>query len=458
MYDGFYIYTPFTNSIPEGYNFDKDTTSDNEKNQKKYGLKPYIYYSCRYQPNRYSDFVITYSLDNYITIQGKINNENWNVSGYLLDGDYEYDVDNSVPKEKVQGEQSELQYIQENGTKYYLKKENGSNYEIFSIVSGDKKYINNNRLKEQYKTKIENQNAAENYYDLAQKFTNLVRNNEVLKNLKFKDAVDVKKDENGVTSISTLYFGEESLSGFYGDSKIFDRENGKNIEDSSSNFNEHRTAVIRYAIQKNLSIAIANFNDYSGLINEFRMPNLSETDWYKIINNISMISFLQGMPIGGKVYNGYSVVTNNKNKEVVSEDSIYITTENDDIKQYHQITCPTLSNYNGNVGAEYNINFERRTYTDPTTKETTYYFPKVHLGCYNCIVNQSNTDELTTYIVESLRKNTEINSNIKKAYFTALGRERYCMNRTNYEIYANNFKGSEDEKNTNDWKYITQIQ
>ena len=32
----------------------------------------YIYYSCRYKPNSNSDFVITYSLDSYITIQGTV--------------------------------------------------------------------------------------------------------------------------------------------------------------------------------------------------------------------------------------------------------------------------------------------------------------------------------------------------------------------------------------------------
>ncbi len=95
MYDGFYIYSPFKNTInlnseaDEGIKIKEDSTY--EDGQYLYGLKPYVYYSCRYKPDTENDFVITYSLDNYITIQGKIKNnqgqlEDWNVSGYLIDG------------------------------------------------------------------------------------------------------------------------------------------------------------------------------------------------------------------------------------------------------------------------------------------------------------------------------------------------------------------------------------
>lgn len=85
-------------------------------------------------------------------------------------------------------------------------------------------------------------------------------------------------------------------------------------------------SVIRYSIERNLSIAIANYNNYSGVTTNFQMPELKENEWEKILNNISIISFLQGLNIGGKIYNGYSIITNTKNQEVVSEDSIYITT------------------------------------------------------------------------------------------------------------------------------------
>lgn len=64
LYDGYYIYSAYDNTLDAEDKFDEGESI--------YGLKPYIYYSCRYKPNDNSDFVITYSLDSYITIQGII--------------------------------------------------------------------------------------------------------------------------------------------------------------------------------------------------------------------------------------------------------------------------------------------------------------------------------------------------------------------------------------------------
>lgn len=64
LYDGYYIYSAYDNTLDAEDKFDENASI--------YGLKPYIYYSCRYKPNDNSDFVITYSLDSYITIQGII--------------------------------------------------------------------------------------------------------------------------------------------------------------------------------------------------------------------------------------------------------------------------------------------------------------------------------------------------------------------------------------------------
>lgn len=71
LYDGYYIYSAYDNTLEDAE--DKfDENASYKKGKSIYGLKPYIYYSCRYKPNGNSDFVITYSLDSYITIQGII--------------------------------------------------------------------------------------------------------------------------------------------------------------------------------------------------------------------------------------------------------------------------------------------------------------------------------------------------------------------------------------------------
>lgn len=69
LYDGYYIYSA-DNTLDAEDKFDENASYKN--GESIYGLKPYIYYSCRYKPNGNSDFVITYSLDSYITIQGII--------------------------------------------------------------------------------------------------------------------------------------------------------------------------------------------------------------------------------------------------------------------------------------------------------------------------------------------------------------------------------------------------
>lgn len=71
LYDGYYIYSAYDNTLDAEDKFDENA-SYNKDGESIYGLKPYIYYSCRYKPNDNSDFVITYSLDSYITIQGII--------------------------------------------------------------------------------------------------------------------------------------------------------------------------------------------------------------------------------------------------------------------------------------------------------------------------------------------------------------------------------------------------
>ena len=83
LYDGYYIYSPYENTLD---GIDLNNNSEYSPGDLVYGLKPYIYYSCRYKPNNDSDFVITYSLDSYITIQGKLDGQPINKSGYLLTG------------------------------------------------------------------------------------------------------------------------------------------------------------------------------------------------------------------------------------------------------------------------------------------------------------------------------------------------------------------------------------
>lgn len=430
MYDGYYIYSPYTNTLTAN---EASSTSFQDR-EKIYGLKPYIHYSCRYKKGNDIDVVITYSLDNYITVQGKINDEYFYKYGYLLDnidGDAitNYDLTNSFDLTKeikyrnVKIEEEELKeyinkddeytYVKINGQKYYEK-------------SGDWYSSLNGEVLKQGSSYNGSQNrAAKQYYLSAYDFSKWVKDK--LGELTDGDAVT----ENGNTKLTTL------VDYLNPNEKIFKFKESNtdniSIEDTNSNFNQHRLAIIRYSIEKNLSIAIANYNNYSeGPASQnvnFQMPKLKEDEWTKIINNVSIISFLQGLNIGGKVYNGYSIITNTETQEVVNEESIYLA----DNSNYYRITDSTLNdteNYKGFL----NTDFKRRTNLDAEQ----YFFPKKQLGSYTSIVNQTAVDErnienIYTYIDTK----TE---NVKKAFYTALGRERYSMYRTNNDIDSQEMK------------------
>ena len=522
MYDGFYIYSRFNNQnylyeVDENGNVTNNPLDKNGENV--FGLKPYISYSVKYNPNSDLDIVITYSLDNYISIKGmvKVDGEKqyWDKSGYLIDGIKKdasgkityngVEIDkNVVLSEDLPAigslEKGTYKYVRYNGTKYYLDERNArviyflngnlmeinptSDYDkykdmiekgeslseelpqIGTLARGNYKYIVYNGTKyyldernarviyflngnlmeikptsdeniessyKKYKNMIENGESAYKFYDEANKFTQSVKN--VLANLTNKDAQDFIINSNGET-IQTTVFSDET------EYKIFDFNSDsskpeKNIECRSSNFNQHRLAVIKNKIRTNLAIAITNFNSAYNI--EFQMPELTEEDWAKAMNNISLISFIQGIDIGGKTYNGYTIINNSESKEVVREENIYIL-GNDGF--YHRIGDKYLleanniggnSEYNSNVNASGRLNLDfnkQRAYTEDGS--TVYYYPiSKYYASYNSIVNQNywdkdydNYNDIYAYVATK-------NVNLRKAFYMALGRERYGMYKSN---------------------------
>lgn len=522
MYDGFYIYSRFNNQnylyeVDENGNVTNNPLDKNGENV--FGLKPYISYSVKYNPNSDLDIVITYSLDNYISIKGMVKADGekqyWDKSGYLIDGIKKdasgkityngVEIDkNVVLSEDLPAigslEKGTYKYVRYNGTKYYLDERNArviyflngnlmeinptSDYDkykdmiekgeslseelpqIGTLARGNYKYIVYNGTKyylderntriiyflngnlmeikpkldeniessyKKYENMIENGESAYKFYDEANKFTQSVKN--VLANLTNKDAQDFIINSNGET-IQTTVFSDET------EYKIFDFNSDsskpeKNIECRSSNFNQHRLAVIKNKIRTNLAIAITNFNSAYNI--EFQMPELTEEDWAKAMNNISLISFIQGIDIGGKTYNGYTIINNSESKEVVREENIYIL-GNDGF--YHRIGDKYLleanniggnSEYNSNVNASGRLNLDfnkQRAYTEDGS--TVYYYPiSKYYASYNSIVNQNywdkdydNYNDIYAYVATK-------NVNLRKAFYMALGRERYGMYKSN---------------------------
>lgn len=437
MYDGYYIYSPFKNTWHtenEGTEIENEITEQTQKSvtysdgTNLYGLKPYVYYSCRYKTAN-MDIVITYTLDNYIEIQGTINDVPVSKYGYLLSNVSEdgtkyrgtkIDTEELSEKICVNGEVKKYKYIKENGTKYYL---NGS--EVFTVINGKKVVQNNYDI-----NKIKNNNSAQKYYKEAYELQKFMKEYK-LDELKTSDIVDMEtgKKYTEETNTNNPYY---KISG-----KIFDFDYSKGIEEETSNFNTHRIDVIKNSIIRNLSVAISNFNNYSGVNTDFQMPQLKDADWDKIMDNISIITFLQGMGIGAKVYNGYSIISNTKNQDVVMEDSIYINVRD---VECMRITDANLKDIQGSDISPgiFNVDLERRSGEDKDGN-IIYYFPQEHVLSYDSIVTQNKVAKDTDQSLLTYLDNSEIDSEIKSYYYTALGRERYGLYRPKLEINSSEY-------------------
>ena len=469
LYDGFYIYSPYKNmnyryetqKNPNGT--DKTDSKENvlyDKEKPKdgngdniYGLKPYISYSCRYRKGDNIDVIITYALDNHITVQGMIGNEYVNRDGYLIDnidisdtGEVTYngvEIKTEQLKEHIPlyDNSTTYSYIKLQGMKFYLDKKQQGKEKVIARLNENTLTVQCENAKdsdtyEKYREFIEEKNTlAKDYYKDAYNFTEWFKNESGLVNLTYDDAYDTVVDEDG-----TVNSGKKVWEGNTTPIFQFSDSTGPNIENELSSFNQHRLAVIRHKIEVNLAIAIANYNNYSGANNVFQMPDLKENEWDYIIHNISLISFLQGLPIGGKLYNGYSIVTNSESEEVVLEQNIYILCEDENHKkEYCRIGDRNISNngtltiavgnYAQDVGSagRLNLDFRRDVITNNDSGRTFYYYPiQDYNPSYNSIVMQNNVntyDDIYAYVKSQTDE-------LKRAVYTALGRERASKYKT----------------------------
>lgn len=456
LYDGYYIYSAYNNQLDVDGE-DKDIfypLAAYKDGETIYGLKPYIYYSCRYKPNANSDFVITYSLDSYVTIQGIIDGNTVNESGYLLtgvdkdaQGNYTYKGVKIVEENNKEGLQQKVYINKDNvGTDGKIYVNNNPNQYAGRLaiyphkkINGVKYYKENEKVftimndEKLYQSSVEADSITKNdngikYYEEAYIFKQKI--GELgLGNLKTSDAVDsygIKYYTMGKDNpypIERYIFSELNNSS----------KNGPYIEDFNSNFNAHKTEVIKNSIEKNLMAAIANYNKVSTSDVNFAMPKLKDYEWEMLTQNISMITFLQGLSIGGKVYNGYSVVQNTINEDFVSENSIYILNNG----KYYGVTSQEvlaldLSNSIGLL----NTDFERRTALASANgideKHNIYYYPREDEASYNSVISLNDNSNLTIseyFNGVGNESTTSTKYQLAQIYYTAIGRERYSMYR-----------------------------
>ena len=166
------------------------------------------------------------------------------------------------------------------------------------------------------------------------------------------------------------------------------------------------------AIQDNLNTAIARYDQNSqalGTTASFALPKLSDEDWEKMLTGVNMITFMQGIQVGTRVYNSYAIVTSTNNKQYISPNEIYYT----DGDRYHRIHCEHLDS--NKIVAGYRAADFRRIRNK--VKESEFYYKHTELACYYCIVSSLNREiDLKNLDANKLQK-----------YYYALAREKYNL-------------------------------
>ncbi len=491
LYDGYYIYTTYDNvytttQIPGAGDDEERVVIDTENKDYENGLKPYIYYSAKYRLGNGEDIVvINYTLDNYITVYGNVNEDGSYTarSGYLIDPDkitnidennktLTYDKNVNVSPEALiehlitiddEGNitEGDYYYVVYQNNKIYQEGTGGNARYFYYTNESRKSYVN---APEIVRVLTENRNnygngdhimstSAFDYYNEAYKFSRWVvdesKLDEITQNnlLKFEDSTSTINDDK-------TYLAENV------DGKMFIPSETNNPMLSESAFNNHRLAVIRKSIETTLSVVIDNYEARNTLY-DFAMPKLTDDDWYKILNNISLTSFLQGMSIGFRYYNNYAIVTNNINKEVIKPENIYIVTEQNGNREYHQPGCEDLLQgvEDGSmkiVGAYPTYGFQRQT-VDINENNSVYYYPQnvstpYLTGCYNCIVNATAEFDLQEIIdgIDLIKYYDKIENggegkisfgiqnyvDVRRSYMMALARERQDIYKSNINLRA----------------------
>lgn len=360
LYDGYYIYSPV------------EYIKDDGSTAFKHILKPYIHYSVRYKDEN-NDIVINYSLDNYISVYGYVKGEYVANSGYLIDLD----------KVKLEGN-TVIGYEEDKG-----------------FIVDTTKTENLYEFNETGSSVSKETESAKKYYQEAYEFTKWL--------IKDKKIDNIVIPQNAVKSDGSKY------TEFSNDNTII---LATDVKDKTSAFNNHKREIMKISIQENLNNAIASYNEHTTKGN-FAMPKLTETDWDKILTNVNMISFMQGIQVGTKLFNDYSIVTSTKNKQYIDPASLYFT---DDSDTYHKINCSKL--HDENIIGYKSVDFSRfmkSTKNDEGVKE--YYRKHKETACYECIVNSLSED----FDISKL------STKKKQAYYTALAREKY-------DLYKNKIK------------------
>jgi len=190
------------------------------------------------------------------------------------------------------------------------------------------------------------------------------------------------------------------------------------LPEAASDFNSAKYDVIKDSLTKNLIQSMYIFG--------YEMPELKGEDWDLILNNVCLIAFMQGIPIGTTVYNDYTIAVSTENKETVrGTDQFFLGEGANADGRYHRIWCPHLTgeNFVGYYKTRFKYNYDIKNEADIPADD-----PVRRLACYYCIVNSSPAE--FEYVEEYYNENHPSNYYLdkrRKAYYTALIKEKLAL-------------------------------
>ena len=434
-----------------------------------YVLKSYMPYSATYVDGA-NRATINYTLDNFMSISAQIGNVYYTKSGYYIDENlvttwsgepWENMGQDQIKEYCESGKHSISIDIDSINISYNpIPKTDESGTPITDPITGLPIYYTMEELEKKLDVEYNNYQdlvSANPRVDadinaslgrirvLEESLANLKSITYYLTNTAFSKWVNTLTFIKGSTLInddgSTYNTGDltdNSTNIYYdfsGDGQIFI---GGNPEEPESVFNNHKYNIIKNAIQYNLNLAMSVYNEKYVSSQDFRMPMLTDNEWEQITQKVSIVSFMQGLPCGTKIYTGYSVVSSTNNElTVIPEEIYYVNADqfNDEnsVQYYHRIDCP-----NAGLGANV-ISFKSKEvkYDKIYDKHTNLYkYDHKNLACYTCIV-QNNYENDSSDIdgdgsnymsfQDFIENTTDAN---KRAYYIAVGKERQNLYKT----------------------------
>ncbi len=389
------------------------------------GVKEYQYIYDQYDNKLYWDNKDGTNEGNYFSVDK--NNNKVYLQTALPEGDAGFSITNrfrkiSIPMYDNREDEWTVQKVFQilnprGGYKFYYENQSGA----FVEFTNPGKTLGTVKQEEDY--------SAINYCVESYVFTQWVTKN--LGNIKVGD-MQISTG-NSINSLESITSAEQQYYGQYNnvgsDQYIFRISDSNNPDPENDDayaesvLAQHKKDIIINTIEKNLSQATAQAQGMNPNY-EYRLPQLSYDEWEQALSNISIIAFMQGMPIGLKYYNNYAIATSTLNKEFVDPDELYFAGKDD--QYYHQRQCEqaTGSDYVGYRSIDYVAKSYEKS--DNGTTSTKYYYPHANstnseLECYYCLVNRS------TYKNNGRWKGNLLYKNWSDSYYNALARERYMQ-------------------------------